>query len=516
MSLTCRTCGQAFTLTTREEAGYKEFGFDPVPECFDCMQMHKLSFRNSHTLYRRKCDVTGETVISIYTQDAPFPVYRREVWLSDSWDPLAYGQDIDFSLPFFPQLRALQRKVPRMALLNVNAENSEYCNMSWGNKDSYCVFGGDYNDSVLYSILGMHNRSCVECDYSNRNELCYDVFNSFKCYGCRSIVDSKNCSDCAYVSDCMGCKDCLLCVNLKNMQYCIENEQLSREEYTKRKEQLLDGKASSHVRNIRRLRDLRSRRIAKFTHTISCENCSGDFMENSKDCTRCFFCTDSQDVTDSIFVTDARDGFLSSFFGHKCELMYQCMACVTSHRCTACFFSTDSTEAEYCDTIMNCQNVFGCVGLKHKRYCILNKQYTKEEYEHLRARLIGHMKNMGEWGEYLPKDMGCFAYNESTAMGFFPLSKDEAIKRGYRWKEQTGEQVQTKNVIPAAKLVAYFRQGIICQLPGEVHGDLSWVRNGPASFFCPHIGKLYIEILANLFLDEVYGYLFFSLDYHVF
>ena len=31
----------------------------------------------------------------------------------------------------------------------------------------------------------------------------------------------------------------------------------------------------------------------------------------------------------------------------------------------------------------NCSNLFGCVDLKHKQYCILNKQYTKEEYEEL-------------------------------------------------------------------------------------------------------------------------------------
>jgi hypothetical protein len=28
----------------------------------------------------------------------------------------------------------------------------------------------------------------------------------------------------------------------------------------------------------------------------------------------------------------------------------------------------------------DCQSCLGCVGLRHKRYCILNRQFKKEEY----------------------------------------------------------------------------------------------------------------------------------------
>ena len=36
---------------------------------------------------------------------------------------------------------------------------------------------------------------------------------------------------------------------------------------------------------------------------------------------------------------------------------------------------------------------FGCVGFKHKQYCILNKQYTKEEYEKLVQKIIKQMND---------------------------------------------------------------------------------------------------------------------------
>ncbi len=462
----CRSCSVDFELTPEEKAGYAKFGFPPIPECFTCMQMHKLSFRNGRSLYHRKCDATKKDIISIFSKDSPYTVYEREYWYSDEWDALQNGQDIDFNRPFFEQFRELQLTVPRMSLFNVNAENSDYCNMSTGNKDCYCVFGGDYNQNVLYGILCMYNKSSVDCDYGNHNELCYDLFESFNCYNCRSIVDSKNCTDCAYVSDCMSCKDCILCVNLKNKQYCIENVQLTKDDYLKRKEELLNGRHSGHVDALQKLHDMRKKRIVKYAHMISCEDCSGDFLENAKGCSNCFFVTDSQDITNAIFVAGAKDSFQSSFFGHNTGLCYQCMACIDANRCAFCYATGNASEAEYCDLVLFSKNVFGCIGLKHKQYCILNKQYTKEQYEELRGKLIEHMKKTGEWGEFFPKELSCFGYNETTAQEFFPLTEEQALEKGFSWYESREAEHATARSIPAKDL-----PDAISDIPDDV---LNW------------------------------------------
>jgi len=41
-------------------------------------------------------------------------------------------------------------------------------------------------------------------------------------------------------------------------------------------------------------------------------------------------------------------------------------------------------------------NLFGCIGLKKKEYCIFNKQYTQADYEKLVPQLVEHMKTTGE------------------------------------------------------------------------------------------------------------------------
>jgi hypothetical protein len=65
----------------------------------------------------------------------------------------------------------------------------------------------------------------------------------------------------------------------------------------------------------------------------------------------------------------------------------------------------------------------------------LNKQYTKEEYEKLKAKIIEHMKNTGEWGTWFPSWMSTFSYNESIVNEYVPRIKEEAQALGYKWKD---------------------------------------------------------------------------------
>ena len=50
------------------------------------------------------------------------------------------------------------------------------------------------------------------------------------------------------------------------------------------------------------------------------------------------------------------------------------------------------------------------------------------------------MRKTKEWGEYFPSDVSPFAYNESMAQDYFPLTRDEAIKRGYTWYDRPARE----------------------------------------------------------------------------
>jgi hypothetical protein len=96
---------------------------------------------------------------------------------------------------------------------------------------------------------------------------------------------------------------------------------------------------------------------------------------------------------------------------------------------------TMCNDCYYCQQIISCKNCFGCEGLKHKQYCILNKQYTKEEYEILVPKIIEKMKADGERGEFFPVENSTFGYNETLAQRFYPMTKEEALARNYHWQE---------------------------------------------------------------------------------
>jgi hypothetical protein len=82
----------------------------------------------------------------------------------------------------------------------------------------------------------------------------------------------------------------------------------------------------------------------------------------------------------------------------------------------------------------------------------LNKQYSPDEYKELRAKIIAHMKKTGEWGKFFPKELSPFAYNESTINEYYPLTKEGALARGYRWQDNipatTGQETKKSYELP--------------------------------------------------------------------
>jgi len=97
---------------------------------------------------------------------------------------------------------------------------------------------------------------------------------------------------------------------------------------------------------------------------------------------------------------------------------------------------------EYSSFLSNSHHCFGSMNLKKKNYCILNKQYTKEEYEKLVLKVRAHTNEMPyvdeagrtyRYGEFFPMNLSPFAYNETVAYEYFPMSEQEARRRGLAW-----------------------------------------------------------------------------------
>jgi hypothetical protein len=461
---TCRNpwCKQSFEITPDDLefydnvspvfSGKKEL-IPPPALCPPCRSQRRLSFRNERHLYKRQCDLTKKAIISVYPPDSPFTVYAPDAWHSDQWDAMEFAMDIRLDQPFFEQFVNLRKHVPRMGVTVAAIENCSYSNLVWYCKNSYLCFDMGFCEDALYCYATYHSKNVADCAFTRETDLSYGLVDCTKCYNCISLLDCKHCHDALFSIDCHQCDHIAFCWNLRNKRYCLFNEQLTKEQWGKACLELELDSSSHWKEHERTFISLIPKTLRKDTHNLLCENCTGDYILSSRNCHDCFDAETCQDLRYcnrmDEKVVSSRDLNCASLAELACE-----GTSVAGNRILFTIVSYDPTNSDllYCEAVKACSHCFGCIGLKHKKYCILNKQYTKEEYEKLVPDLIEHMRKAGEWGEFFPAELSPFSYNESTAQDYFPLTKEEVLKRGRRWRDVKDEIPKVEKIIPAEKL----------------------------------------------------------------
>lgn len=436
---TCRVSQRPFLVTEWERSLLERMGL-PLPTlCSDERHRRRLSYRNDRRIFRRTCELSGKPIVSAYSPDSPCRVYAPESWWGDGWNPLDYARAVDFTRPFLEQVNDLRREVPRLALVNVNGENSEYCLNTLNNKNCYLVFGGDNNEDCRYGVLNMFCRDAADVYWVNRSELVYDCVD---CHGCYNVLYSQNawsCRDSAFLYECRSCEYCVGCVGLRFAKYCLFNEQLSPEQWKAAVERLELHRASG----VDAARDRFSALKRQFPHRhaflMQAEDCTGDYITRAKNCVGCFNVEGpAEDMKDVIFGgwEGSKNLLSTNNVGIRTEMHYETSYCNTGSNCAFCHYAWSTSNALYCDLVMHSHDLFGCVGMKRAEYCVLNTPYSRAEYFALRERVIEHMKETGEWGEFFPMEHSPWAYNETAAQDFYPLAKERALELGLRWKDE--------------------------------------------------------------------------------
>lgn len=423
----------------------------------------RVAHRNEQHLYKNISAFTEKPIISLYRPRTGIRVVTREEWFSDSWDAMEYGQEFDVWKKFFEQFHTLQKKVPRAATVTVWNENSDYTTGTGYCKNCYLINSSEYCEDCYYSKLLQNCKNCIDTSYAYDSEYLYECFNCEKCFNSQYIVNCTNCSDCLYCKNCIGCQDCFWCINLKNKSHYFMNKPCTKEEYEKKIAEL-------HLEN-KHQRDVVWSRFVEFTKTqphkyaniMKSENCTGDFIINSKNCAECYDMSESEDCRYVQVWVGCKSVLDCSNMYVNPELSYNTLWTIETHNCHFCLYVFHSRDLWYCEQCFSSKNCFGCVWLRNKEYCIFNKQYTPEAYEKKVSEIITHMQNTGEWGKFFPLWLSPFAYNESLATDYFPLkSTPETLTRGdepgimyvdennqkYRWYEREKSDFQWSWYVP--------------------------------------------------------------------
>jgi hypothetical protein len=441
---TCEHCGSGFEVADWDLDFMKRISptfagktFEmPGPKlCVECREIRRNLLRNERNLYRRKSDKSGQDIISAYSPDKELVVYSSDEWWGDSWDGLDYGIDFDPKRNFFDQYMELYKKVPKLALSNTNNENTEFGNFIDGVKDCYmsfiCYFGGE---KVLYTYVSYTDRNCMDNTFSEKNENCYWLYNSTRNFGCSFCDNIHNSRDCRFSYDLIGCSDCIFSSNLRRKQFCIENKQYSKEEYLKKIKEYDFGSYEKTEEYKKKLEEIKKNSIVKFANIVNCEDSVGDDLVNCKNAVKCYGCNNVENGKYTYRAVNAKDAmdFMGGGFERGYEVSNVGNAGVGYYFCEHCLYCNN---VYYCRHCFNSSDCFGCVGLIRKQYCILNKQFSKEEYEKKVAEIIEKMQETGEWGDLFPIKDNVYAYNETLANDNFPKTKEEAIAFGCKWQD---------------------------------------------------------------------------------
>ncbi len=428
MFKTCKICHNNFELTGQDLELFKKLEVPISDICPEDRHKAKMIFRNESVLFKRKCDLCGNKIISMFSPKSDFTVFCNKCWWSDKWDPMEYARDYDFNRTFFEQADEFNRKVPKCALDNFDHENSEYCNFACHNKDCYMIFGSWFSEKCMYGNTVLESLKVLDSLYVDKSQYCYELIDCDKCYNLFFSQNCSNCRDSMFLFDCRNTENSLFCWNLRNKKYHIFNKPVLREEFEKARNDILGehGKIKDSIKHFRDL--INHSAIHKYMEGEKNENSSGNYLYGCKNANDVFYGMEIEDVTHSIrTVKNQKDSmFINGNSGG--ELMYDSINCDFCRKGQFNIGGERNTDFTYCWYCFQCGNVFACSSLRHKKYCIFNKQYSKEDYLKLKEKIITHMKETGEWGYFFPAKMSPFNYEETIAGEYFPLETEKSEK----------------------------------------------------------------------------------------
>ena len=444
----CQNCKQNFVIEPEDFLFYEKIKVPPPTFCPLCRAQRRMAFRNERKLFKVKDHFTGEDIFSTYPAESGRKIITREEWFGDNWDLMEYGASYDFSRNFFEQLMELQKKVPMYNFNVIRMVNSPYSFNATALKNCYLLCNSNSSEDCMYGNAVDFSKDCVDNSHINHSERCYESFWLENCYQCYFTTRSMESRNLYFCRGCVGCSDCFGCTNLRSTSYCIFNQNYSKEEYYEKIKSMQLDTFSGNKKAREKARAFWDTQPVKYHQGLKNLNSTGSYVTNCKNVNDSYLVRESENMRycQYLQVPKNKDNYDVTNWGEYIELCYETIECGENSYNNK--FSRNCWPAckhnEYCMDNFSSSDCFGCVGLKKKQYCILNKQYTKEEYEKMVEKIKKNMDEMPyvdaqglvyKYGEFFPIELSPFGYNNSLAVQHFPMTQEEAQDKKYPWIE---------------------------------------------------------------------------------
>ena len=283
---------------------------------------------------------------------------------------------------FLDKYELLKKSIPVPAVsIGLYTENCEMGDYTYQSKNCYFCFATYKLEDSMY-CADCWGKNLVDCYYAVQCELCYGCVDSNSCYNSTYLFNCNSCKDSHFCALCISCSDCFGSVGLTHKQYCIFNKQFTKEEYFKKIKEL---RHESPQKILREMLELKKKIPHPASQQYNNENCLyGDYIYNSKNSYWCFngyWLEDCGFAFTSGIAKKSWDLLWSGGEKAPVELSYELIDCGGAYNCAYIINCNECTNCYYSADLQNCTDCFGCVGLTNKKYCILNNQLTKGQYE---------------------------------------------------------------------------------------------------------------------------------------
>ncbi len=430
--VTCQNSGEKFTVSSLEKELRAKFGFgDTLPTKSPKYRFQELgAFWPHWNLHPRKCDKTGKTIISIFRSDCVYPVWDREEWIKYADPPMA---ELDFTQNFFEQAWELFQRCPIPHNFQSHNQNCEYTDDWYRSKNCYLCHSGQDNEDCRYCYGCDKIKDCGYSVVSMESALCNDLVNCKRCFDSNYLLYCRNVNNSDFLYDCRNCSDCMFCFNLRNKKYCFGNQELTKDEFEKRKKEWnLTSRERYEQAKTFFGEMMKTQAWHRCADVNKQEDSFGNYIENVKKCENCYFLTKHEDCVNVLFCGPDAKSFVDSLGTVGAELGISSVLPVYSYEVRFSFSVNDCKFTDYSAYCFQCSDCFGCCGLVGKKYCIFNKQYTKEEYAVLKEKIIKHMEQSEEWGKMFPGYFAPNPYDESLSGYHFPISSEQQKQLRFR------------------------------------------------------------------------------------
>ncbi|MFA6585885.1 MAG: hypothetical protein WCS86_01865 [Candidatus Paceibacterota bacterium] len=413
----------------------KMFNVPPPNFCPTCRRMRRLVHMNFSRLFKRECDAPGhsEMMISIFPEECPFPVYDYQYFIGEEFDPFSFGIKYKEGDDPMRVLSSIRKKFPMPSFLNrdPSSVNSDYSNGGRNLKNGYYVMACYDVEDAWYSNMLMKSRNIMDSKVVTDSEFVYEALFSDHLYKSSFIYFSNSCADSMLLFDCRNCMNCFGCVNLRNAKYCVFNEQYSKDEYENFLNTVYPLTLDKILSYQEKFWELVKRLPINGSRNVASSNVFGVNIKNSRNLYDVIDANNSENVRHGDGAMSHKDSMDFLFSGGNSSQVY--MNINVGSQSSRVKFSVSSKFCTDCEFIFNSKNLnncFMCFGLQNKSYCVLNKQYSEEEYFRIVDEIKTDMLNRGEYGDGLGLEFSAQAYNFSLAQISFPLSDEEILKLG--------------------------------------------------------------------------------------